>query len=85
MYCTVIRSTILSKITEPPARYTDSTLLDAMFHAGRFVEEKELQAVLKDAEGIGTSATRAEIIEKLITVGMLARAGESNCCDGFWH
>ena len=68
---------ILSKQTEPPSRYTDSTLLDAMFHAGRFVEDKELQKVLKDAEGIGTSATRAEIIEKLITIGMVARDGKT--------
>lgn len=68
---------VLSKITEPPARYTDSTLLDAMFHAGRFVEDRELQKILKDAEGIGTSATRAEIIEKLISIGMIAREGKS--------
>ncbi|HWK24134.1 MAG TPA: DNA topoisomerase [Ureibacillus sp.] len=73
-----IRNTkILSKMTEPPARYTDSTLLDAMFHAGRFIEDKELQKILKDAEGIGTSATRAEIIEKLISIGMLTREGKS--------
>lgn len=68
---------ILSKMTEPPARYTDSTLLDAMFHAGRFIEDKELQKILKDAEGIGTSATRAEIIEKLISIGMIIREGKS--------
>lgn len=68
---------ILSKMTEPPARYTDSTLLDAMFHAGRFVEDKALQAILKDAEGIGTSATRAEIIEKLISIGMIGRDKKS--------
>ncbi|MCM3387119.1 DNA topoisomerase [Ureibacillus chungkukjangi] len=68
---------ILPKMTEPPARYTDSTLLDAMFHAGRFIEDKELQKILKDAEGIGTSATRAEIIEKLISIGMIAREGKS--------
>lgn len=68
---------LLSKMTEPPSRYTDSTLLDAMFHAGRFVEDKELQKILKDAEGIGTSATRAEIIEKLISIGMITREGKS--------
>ncbi|MGM9950029.1 MAG: DNA topoisomerase, partial [Lysinibacillus sp.] len=36
----VLANQILSKMTEPPSRYTDSTLLDAMFHAGRFVEDK---------------------------------------------
>ncbi len=73
----IMDAKILSKMTEPPARYTDSTLLDAMFHAGRFIEDKELQKILKDAEGIGTSATRAEIIEKLISIGMIAREGKS--------
>lgn len=74
---------ILSKMTEPPSRYTDSTLLDAMFHAGRFIEDAELQKILKDAEGIGTSATRAEIIEKLITIGMLERQGKSLAATNF--
>ncbi|WP_052344250.1 type IA DNA topoisomerase [Bacillus ndiopicus] len=73
----------LSKMTEPPPRYTDSTLLDAMFYAGRFVENAELQKILKDAEGIGTSATRAEIIEKLITIGMLERQGKSLAATDF--
>ena len=76
-------SKILSKMTEPPPRYTDSSLLDAMFHAGRFVEDKHLQAILKDAEGIGTSATRAEIIEKLISIGMMAREGKSLAATDF--
>ena len=74
---------ILSKVTEPPARYTDSTLLDAMFHAGRFVEDKAMQAILKDAEGIGTSATRAEIIEKLITNGLFMRQGKAIAATKF--
>lgn len=78
-----INSTILAKETEPPARYTDSTLLDAMFHAGRFVDNKELKEYLKDAEGIGTSATRAEIIEKLITIGMMERQGKSITATNF--
>lgn len=73
----------LSKVTEPPARYTDSTLLDAMFHAGRFVEDKALQEILKDAEGIGTSATRAEILEKLFAIGMLERQGKSIAATQF--
>lgn len=77
MECPILDAKVLSKMTEPPARYTDSTLLDAMFHAGRFVDDKQLQKILKDAEGIGTSATRAEIIEKLISIGMIAREGKS--------
>lgn len=54
-----------------------------MFHAGRFVEDKTLQAILKDAEGIGTSATRAEIIEKLISIGMICREGKSIAATQF--
>lgn len=73
----IVKLEILQKMTEPPARYTDSSLLDAMFHAGRFVADKVLQAILKDAEGIGTSATRAEIIEKLIAIGMMGRDKKS--------
>ena len=79
----VLENQVLSKMTEPPSRYTDSTLLDAMYHAGRFVEDKHLQAILKDAEGIGTSATRAEIIEKLISIGMMAREGKSLAATDF--
>ena len=79
----VVGAEILNKVTEPPIRYTDSTLLDAMFHAGRFIENKELQAILKDAEGIGTSATRAEIIEKLITNDYMERMGKSIAATKF--
>lgn len=73
----VVEKAVLSKMTEPPPRYTDSSLLDAMFHAGRFVEDPKLRAVLKDAEGIGTSATRADIIEKLLAIGMIERDKKS--------
>ncbi len=79
----IVAHDILSKMTEAPPRYTDSTLLDAMFHAGRFVEDPKLQAILKDAEGIGTSATRAEIIEKLIGNGMMERQGKSLAATDF--
>ena len=79
----VVGAEILNKVTEPPVRYTDSTLLDAMFHAGRFVDNKELQAILKDAEGIGTSATRAEIIEKLISNDYMERMGKSIAATKF--
>lgn len=74
---------ILNKMTEPPPRYTDSSLLDAMFHAGRFVEDAQLKEILKDAEGIGTSATRAEIIEKLLSSGMIERQGKSFAATKF--
>jgi len=57
----------------PPLRYTEATLLSAMEHAGRFVEDAEIKKDLKG--GIGTPATRAEIIEKLIGNHYIERDG----------
>lgn len=51
--------------TKPPARYTEATLLGAMEHAGRFVEDEDLAEAMK-GKGLGTPATRAQIIEHLI-------------------
>lgn len=56
--------------TQPPARYTDKTLLDAMANAGKFVTEAEQRSILREAEGIGTPATRSSILEKLEKTGM---------------
>ena len=58
--------------TKPPPRYSESTLLGAMETAGRFVEDEELRQAMKDS-GLGTPATRAATIERLIKVGYLAR------------
>ncbi|MFU2158073.1 DNA topoisomerase 3 [Caldisericum sp. AR60] len=66
---------ILEKETQPPSRFTDATLLSAMENAGRFVEEDELKEALKE-KGIGTPATRAQIIERLIEVGYVERVGK---------
>ncbi len=60
--------------TTPPERYTDATLLSAMEHAGRFVEDKELKANLTC--GLGTVATRADIIEKLVQNRYVERDGK---------
>jgi len=68
---------LLEKITSPPKRYTDGTLNSAMENAGRFVEEDdtEIKEILKDVEGIGTPATRAGIITKLINLKLIERQG----------
>ena len=50
--------------TSPPSRYTTGTMILAMENAGKLIEDEELRAQIKGA-GIGTSATRAEIIKKL--------------------
>ena len=58
--------------TKPPPRYSESLLLGAMETAGRFVEDEELRQAMKDS-GLGTPATRAATIERLIKVGYLVR------------
>lgn len=60
-------SSIKKGQTIPPDRYTDKTLLEAMSNAGRFVSSAEQRAILREAEGIGTPATRSEILEKLVS------------------
>jgi DNA topoisomerase-3 len=60
--------------TLPPDRYTEADLLFAMEHAGRFVEDAELKSHLEN--GLGTPATRADIIEKLIQNNCIERRGK---------
>jgi DNA topoisomerase-3 len=66
----------LAKETKPPRRYTDASLLGAMETAGKLVDDDELREAMKDS-GIGTPATRAAIIERLIDVGYIERDGRS--------
>ena len=61
------------KQTKPPARYTEAALLAAMENVGRLVEDKEMAGLLKQSGGIGTPATRATVIERLIRVGYIQR------------
>ncbi len=60
------------KETKPPRRYSDASLLGAMETAGKLVEDDELREAMKES-GIGTPATRAAIIERLIQVGYIER------------
>jgi DNA topoisomerase-3 len=64
------------KITQPPRRYSDASLLGAMETAGKLVDDDEMREAMKDS-GIGTPATRAAIIERLIDVGYVERDGRS--------
>ncbi len=57
--------------TSPPKRYTSGSMVLAMENAGQLIEDEELRAQIKGA-GIGTSATRAGIIEKLVKIGYLS-------------
>lgn len=56
--------------TSPPKRYTSGSMVLAMENAGQLIEDEELRAQIKGS-GIGTSATRAEIIKKLVDIGYL--------------
>lgn len=60
------------KLTKAPARFTDASIIAAMETAGKLVDDEELAEALKE-RGLGTPATRAEIIEKLIRTGVVER------------
>src|ERR1700758_329090 len=62
---------IENKETRPPPRYNEGTLIEAMQNAWRFVDDEVLRERLKEAKGIGTPATRAEIIGGLKKQGFL--------------
>ncbi|MGA2009042.1 MAG: DNA topoisomerase, partial [Solirubrobacteraceae bacterium] len=65
-----------AKETKPPRRHTERSLLDMMETAGKLVEEEELREAMKES-GIGTPATRAAIIERLLQVGYIERDGRA--------
>ena len=67
------------KETKPPRRYSDASLLGAMETAGKLVDDEELREAMKDS-GIGTPATRAAIIERLIDVGYVEREARALVC-----
>ena len=64
------------KLTSPPRLYTEDTLLLAMETAGKIIEDEELKEAIKDS-GLGTPATRANIIENIISKGYIERKGKS--------
>ncbi|HSQ41821.1 MAG TPA: DNA topoisomerase III [Fibrobacteraceae bacterium] len=66
---------ILGDQTRPPARYTESSLLSIMESAGKLIEDDELRDAMKD-RGLGTPATRAAVIEGLISDKYLIREGK---------
>jgi DNA topoisomerase-3 len=66
----------LRKETQPPRRFTEASLLGAMETAGKDIDDAELREAMKDS-GIGTPATRAAIIERLIDVAYIEREGRA--------
>ncbi|MHB1127685.1 MAG: DNA topoisomerase III [Bacillota bacterium] len=61
--------------TKPPARYNEATLLTSMESPGKFIEDEELRETMKGS-GLGTPATRADIIEKLLYTNYIERKGK---------
>jgi DNA topoisomerase-3 len=70
-----LESTIEEKETKPRPRYNEATLLSAMQGAGKLIEEEDLREAMKE-KGIGTPATRAQIIERLVDVEYCLREGK---------
>lgn len=70
---TYLGTNVQSKKTKPPARFTDGTLIAAMKSVAKYMDEPELKKVLKKTTGIGTNATRANIIETLLQRGFLTK------------
>ena len=67
---------VVASQTQPPKRFTEATLLGAMEHAGKELDEEALRRAMRDA-GLGTAATRASIIETLLTREFIRRDGKS--------
>ena len=70
------KADILEKKTTPPSRFTDETLGSIMENVARLLEEGEMKEVMKESGGLGTSATRGGIIEKLINIEMVQYEGK---------
>ncbi|HVS13847.1 MAG TPA: DNA topoisomerase 3 [Thermoanaerobaculia bacterium] len=71
----VVEADAVRKETRPPPRFTEATLLTAMETAGKTVDDRELSEAMKE-RGLGTPATRAEIIETLLKREYLKRDGK---------
>jgi DNA topoisomerase-3 len=71
----VTKSEVLGKKTKPPSRYTEASLLGDMENVAKYVENPEHKARLKEKSGLGTPATRADIIEKIKAVGYVETKG----------
>src|SRR5438552_14991680 len=65
---------VVANQTKPPARFTEATLLGAMESAGKLVEDEDLREAMRE-KGMGTPATRAQIIEGLIHEKYVLRQG----------
>ena len=72
----VEKATVKESKTKPPRAHTDASILNLMENAGRDIEDEALREQMKSS-GLGTPATRAAVIERLIEVGYARRSGKS--------
>jgi DNA topoisomerase III len=73
----VVDSAIRTVTTRPPARYTEGSLIRVMQEAWRLVDEPKLRERLKEAKGIGTPATRGDVVKGLVQQGQIVQKGKS--------
>src|SRR5213079_1855707 len=66
---------VMANQTKPPARFTEATLLSAMEGAGKLIEDEDLREAMRE-KGLGTPATRAQIIEGLLQEKYILREGK---------
>ena len=71
-----LRGEVRAKQTKPPPRFTDGTLIEAMSHIHKYVTDPAAKAKLKETSGIGTEATRANVLETLVRRGFVDRKGK---------
>ncbi|MBL4865510.1 MAG: DNA topoisomerase III, partial [Pseudomonadales bacterium] len=71
-----IKGEVNEKHTQAPRHHTDASLLSAMTGIARFVKDPKIKKVLRDTDGLGTEATRAQIIELLLKRKFLYRQGK---------
>ena len=74
---TALDVTITGKRTLPPKPFSDASLIAAMCGVAKFVRDPAVKKILTEADGIGTPATRAAILETLFERGYVARAGRT--------
>lgn len=75
------RAQVTRDQTKPPKEYSDASILLDMEHAGRQIADEEIREQMKDC-ALGTPATRAAIIERLIDVGYVRRSGKNLVATG---
>jgi DNA topoisomerase-3 len=73
----LVKADIESKKTKPPSEYTEASLLYDMTNPARLVEENDLKKIFRTEIGLGTQATRAQIIETLLKRSYVERTGKN--------